>query len=847
MKNKKMKISLRLILLSLTFLHFAYPEKQSGTTAIEIPFLGNVPLKGAVDITEPSYTAEIAKPLVFQDATITKAKIKFDSGMREEKEEKRTPFFSISCDIEIHGLEFGATIRIGGILEKHKDKYPGGTAIAVEGHLKQESFKPFEKTNIPTIKDITVGKVKLGLKSVGEAKEFSINGESTILKTDVNVEIKFVKISEGTGIIASASLKPNWKLSNIIPKLKDTPLESLKFKKAQMIVSSINESKSPFEEDIEEIKMGETDIRIKKGISLVGKIEFSGGLFDKAKKVMSNDVKEVTIYGTISTNIKDIAFGARLPGILKFEEGTFRSFGLGFEISPTFFALITKATIKPTPDDPDLDFTARVQINPDEFEFSGSMEGRWNNALGIKGFDLADVGIEALINFEQLAATGIPLSGLGFTGKFYIDDIIYIEIALLLTTKIHEIIAKGVIKNLTLKDILKISKKMDTKIPEEKIPDLGIREGMIYCAPTGGEIGEFSFDPGMAFTADIVFFGKEGKLNLAVNAAGISGEGYLSKIELPVKKEAKKFFVLTGAGLDEKKGTEDDGPTIKISLTPSEQSFFLSGMVKILGISQEIDLHISPQKIYFKIEKALLNGLWTTKIEGSTVGENLKKLEDFWIVAKMKEDFFDFLAKKAVVDIEKFRQKTTTRIDKAKAEVETIQTEIDKINNNINEKQLKVDTIKTEIDKTNDYYKNLPPIRKAFEWIWIGPKLAGLYIARGVATAGLETARGVSTGSLELAKITALETLEASKKISLGLADVGEKLAEGIGKIFRVKKARFEGHLKELTEAKLPRLKAEIVFFGKDVSIDMQWDLKSPETITKSISKLVKDLFERKK
>lgn len=84
--------------------------------------------------------------------------------------------------------------------------------------------------------------------------------------------------------------------------------------------------------------------------------------------------------------------------------------------------------------------------------------------------------------------------------------------------------------------------------------------------------------------------------------------------------------------------------------------------------------------------------------------------------------------------------------------------QIAKAQRDLNTAQRAVNTILGEIRRTEKWYNSLPAVNwpwkpsKSKEWVWVGPKIAGLYTAYGTSTAALQSAKLYLAGINELQK-----------------------------------------------------------------------------------------------
>ncbi|MDJ0519096.1 MAG: hypothetical protein QNJ74_23520 [Trichodesmium sp. MO_231.B1] len=334
-----------------------------------------------------------------------------------------------------------------------------------------------------------------------------------------------------------------------------------------------------------------------------------------------------------------------------------------------------------------------------------------------------------------------------------------------------------------------------------------------------------------------------------------------------------------------------EGPQAYLRLSPYEASeFYISGYVSFLGISLDTYLSISNAGL----DAQLRGNIWGLfKVELRLI--IAPDLSDFYIKAEMHNDFFARIREEAVAAIHKAADAAINEINEAKDKVKDAQNEVDKLLGNIEQmrQQIRrereaaarklreaqravdgasrdVDSILDEIERTKRYFNSLPAV--AVPWkpskvrnaIWFAAKMAGLYIAYGVAKAalwvakkalqGLEwlvvnfpidldprmlalfTAHGVASTALKAAE----GLLEGTKYIVRGAAYVAEQITRlALGELFDIRYAKFEGRFSSaITRVDI---EAHIVFLKQNLTVHFWFD---KEDITGSIASFVTGLID---
>lgn len=333
------------------------------------------------------------------------------------------------------------------------------------------------------------------------------------------------------------------------------------------------------------------------------------------------------------------------------------------------------------------------------------------------------------------------------------------------------------------------------------------------------------------------------------------------------------------------------GPQAYLRLSPYEASeLYISGYASFLGISVDT---------YLSISSAGFDGQFKGNIWGLFKVELILQVapdfSDVYVKVEMRNDFFARIREEAVAAIRKAADAAVNEISGAQEKVKDAQKEVDKLLDEIEHTRAvirgereaasrafraaqrkvdaasrEVDHILDEIESTKRWYNSLPGAdvpwkpSKARDWIWVGPKLAGLYIAYGVAKGALWlakkvlqgmdwlvqnipidmdprivalfTAYGVATAALKIAE----GLLEGTKYIVQGAAYVAEQITRlALGELFDIRYAKFEGRFSSaITRVDI---EAHIVFLKQNLIIHFWFD---KDDIAGSIGSLVTGLID---
>ncbi|MBN1479445.1 hypothetical protein JXA70_04155 [candidate division KSB1 bacterium] len=333
------------------------------------------------------------------------------------------------------------------------------------------------------------------------------------------------------------------------------------------------------------------------------------------------------------------------------------------------------------------------------------------------------------------------------------------------------------------------------------------------------------------------------------------------------------------------------GPQLYLRISPySVPEFYISGYAELLGISIDAFISISSSGLDADLQGKIWN-LFEANLRVKVASD----LSYMYIKAEMRNDFFARIREEAIKKIREAADAAVKEIEGAQEELRKAQAKVDGLLKDIDNMRLvvraereaisrrlksaqaaidgaqrKVNSILDEIRSTERYYNSLPDVSatrasKATAWVWVGPKLGGLYVAYGAATAALQAAKlilqgidaavlnipidadpriiglwalyGTATATLKAAEIA----LEGTQYIIKGAAFVGEQLTRlALGELFDIRYAMFEGEFGGPQDALKVKMQLHLVFLKQNINIAFDFDKND---IAGSVGSLVTSLI----
>ncbi len=612
----------------------------------------------------------------------------------------------------------------------------------------EKAIQPFK--GISGLEEISLEKVNIGFDL--KEKNIFVGGTSTILGMSLQT-----RLEAGPGrITLIAQLPPEWRISNVAKPAKGTFLDNLELSGSRFVLSS----KTYIDEEL--------NIKIRKGINVVADIPIGklvqgltpDNIKEKANWYLKNIPQSAQIAGSIGPSLPDIALmlnvqlGGRIfppvffdipelakdPNIQKVRSMLPELYAnrVALRISgdgPSIEAL-AQLGIKPTPRDPMLRATGTIKVMPKSASIAGSIEGRWENPLGVATLlglkpdklALFDCALEMGIDYEVFFTTYVPTLW-GMIGGLKVGDAVA-QMGFKVTTNIADLAFLGkFVKELkkpgeiveevmvTLTDVVRFANDLDIPIPIANIPELGFM-GDIRFAPKGTRIGEIVVEPGITLKGQLhvpnVFKFIDPKapktfkalVDMSISLDGIKTKGTLTKINIP------GFLEITGTGMDKKYGTDDDGPTLDGELTLKKQEYYFSGKVnflsdklKFLKAGSETKGIFNKNGLSFSSATSLFGDKVKLSLQAQTVGKDLFNVEDFIFKGEFKDDFRDYVEKSVTKLFDDFKNKAANDIANARKKIQGAVNKVNSLEKDIENKKRRIEELKRELTASN--YKSV--------------------------------------------------------------------------------------------------------------------------------------------
>ena len=333
------------------------------------------------------------------------------------------------------------------------------------------------------------------------------------------------------------------KLSDLSNELKIIDLD---IKKLQLIFSD-----SEYQPEEKELK----GITIKKGLNLVGDVQMTGFLMPIN---LLTKLEELRMFGTFKKGLVGSSLYGLIPGNLSFGKGvTLTKMMVGVNVLGVLntpdprFSLLGDVNIdiqvgktqKNT-----VTLTSNLQLGKEKATLSGAMNGMWDNALGLKGFSIGNIGIGG-----SLLYAGAVFEGLELKGSVKLGD------------KIFDLATKGSVTEgaafigtmkgeLSYKDIANFANSSTgAGLPIDQIfkiiPNVALENPQLQIIPVATTIVGKEYPAGTSFEGAISIFGKKTTMKVLISQQDIKGSAVLPEITIP--------------GLLSLKGTKSPDGTIK--------------------------------------------------------------------------------------------------------------------------------------------------------------------------------------------------------------------------------------------------------------------------------------------
>ncbi len=554
-------------------------------------------------------------------------------------------------------------------------------------------IKPFsnisELNKIKQIADISIENPMLGVRP---DKTFYIFGKTNILNFESNISVEMKSPKELT---LKATPPANWQLSNSIESFKNTFFDSIDLSDITIAISSYQH----FDANL--------NLNLNKGFNLVANAQLSGETFKGAKVLAKNLEQKLRLAGTFGESLTETYFSIAIPipEIKLTEKAILKNINFVLVGSGPAFGFKSQILITPSNLDQPLLFTGEIAIKsvPPSGVLKATMQGIWENPLGINGLSIQDLAAQIAITLTP--PTPVP-DVIGLTGKFILSPNKKIEVATNYSTA-GDIVLMGIYTgDIFLEDLFSIPAKLnpsfDIKSFKNKFPDIGFRDTSFKIAPLPTKIGEIEIEQGLSFKGEMFFLNdKKAFINSSIGSNGIIAQGFMPKFKLgPIEVD--------GTGLDGEYGTKDDGPTLDFQLTPEIQHLLISGLIDIKLAKGQADILVGTDGIKIFLLGSLFNNLFKVSYELQSVGSinDLNNI-DLTFKAELSNDINEYLSEKITKGLSIINKKSTESIKKALKKLDAIDEKIDSIENQINELNKEIDNLNNEkkrIEQAKDDY-----------------------------------------------------------------------------------------------------------------------------------------------
>jgi len=351
----------------------------------------------------------------------------------------------------------------------------------------------------------------------------------------------------------------------------------------------------------------EWNLTVEPGFNIILGLNVTGILEKLLRIVPHFTQKEVLIQGSITRDFVNSSFRVQLPGFIKL--GSFaESIGLifavyikrppGVLVGPLYdftFAIQTGFKIMlPGSTEPKL-FIGEIQFNPTAGKYlvSAWLPNYWNDAFGIKGLGIGDLGFGFGQSVEVVAASlgSIPISEICLRGGLKIGSkaltLMYCG-----DLTLQDNVLSGTIEGgLYLQDFLdfgiEVIERSSNTLQQKPLvlaqlhnllPHIGFKKFKVYVVPKSTTIMGKLFDEGIDAEVVADILGKDVGLGISVNSRRIFGRGFIEEFTIgPV--------TIGGTGSERIKGTMVNAASVGLSVDPSNLTslaeFFIDGKITL--------------------------------------------------------------------------------------------------------------------------------------------------------------------------------------------------------------------------------------------------------------------------
>ncbi|MEL6430079.1 MAG: hypothetical protein AAFR54_12940 [Planctomycetota bacterium] len=305
---------------------------------------------------------------------------------------------------------------------------------------------------------------------------------------------------------------------------------------------------------------------------------------------------------------------------------------------------------------------------PTEVQVMGTALGTWEDAFGIRGFDLEDPRLLLEVDTAQRV-------GFGVRAGFAVGER---DMAVAAKLQLHAVTGvpvggffEGTLEGVGASDLVALANGIGAArgmkpIPKSALPEFELRDLYLKFAPTGGD-ADLGTSDGFALRGELHAFGTQlahvdGSLNLGGIVPDIALEGRCADVDLGA-------LALEDALVDVRLGLALD------------QHFRLRGRTKLLSMTKDVDVDCSLKKLRIDVSEEL-GGVYSASYHLSSPSSG----RPTWRVAaafenQLSKTLADDVSGKVrawAEKVERDAQKTQRDLDRAKAEVRKIDGDIER-------------------------------------------------------------------------------------------------------------------------------------------------------------------------
>lgn len=702
--------------------------KLGGNLHMDFPEIGilDAVIDATLTKTGIDFSSKVDKKISFADIDITNVSLNFSSSQK-------------TISLSGNGMVQGYPAKI--VLSKG----PQGR-ISAEAELLDREFKPFSKTGVPTLTDISFKNPRFIFTKKTKGYEVLMSGIVTIFNIDLQGILEIKKVRGKTITLIKADAPNIQSIGAVVKELKGTLLDDVELEQLTFIISN------------DEVVDDEKQVTYKKGINFVANTKLSGKLAPVGTFTGTSSSTFISLIGYLASNPIESIFKAAIPTSVPIKSDSVKLGKLELEITgqPAAFSLLTTLMVKPSPQDDTLTLTSRIsfKLEPLAIGLAGTMQGFWSHPFGIRGLEVGNVA--AQIDFgPAFPETGIPAS-FGIAGQMALGSRnVAVALKVPLAGDIDSVLC-GALDKLTLNDIVNIAVSSATAVSGKKLTtdlfpdDIRIENMKLYVVPKATTIGEISFDEGFTVRGSIVLPVFKAFGNITVSSSGLIAQASCTEIKFG-PKEAPLLLVsrskkdttyqdlkteVCKVAITQTKSTKDlqtlvdaldtpnaqrstdavcapdsklledyNGPTMRMVLNMeqdlSKQGILVSGLFKVAGIfEQDSYFRMDKSGIEFNLETALgkeaYHGkpLLQTCMNGKSSGPLTNP--DFKLILDFQQYFLLYVREQSIEAIAKAKEKVKQDIASAKKESE------EKLKQANKEAQAGIDNAKAQVQKAQD-------------------------------------------------------------------------------------------------------------------------------------------------